>query len=85
LHSDGGRFRHSQLAQLDQLTTVQTSIQPWYSWYGDTVHWNFGEGQDEEKRSGCRGKGTIYLVSLLQVHAMLCVSVVERNRNGGTQ
>jgi hypothetical protein len=82
LHSDGTAPDIRKLAQLDQLTTVQdlhsTVVQLAFS-SGDTVRLNFGEGQDEEKTVEAAMEKERFIWSLLQVHAMLCVSVVERN------
>lgn len=85
LHSDGTAPDIRKLAQLDQLTTVQdlhsTVVQLAFS-SGDTVRLNFGgEGQqeDEEKTAEAAMCKERFIWSLLQVHAMLCVSVVERN------
>lgn len=91
LHSDGTAPDIRKLAQLDQLTTVQdlhsTVVQLAFS-NGDTVRLNFGEDvQEDEKAVVASMDKERFIWSLLQVHAMLCVSVVERNAmgNGGAK
>merc|ERR1712151_1412168 len=84
-HSDGTTPDIRKLIQLDKLTTIQdlqeSTVQLIFSTKdNDTVRIDFSDGN----------KGSIvpsmnkekFIWSLLQIHAMLCVSVVERTSLG---
>jgi len=81
LNSDGANPDIRKLIELDQLTTVQdvtaTVVQLAFS-NGDTVRFDFSE-DDEAKVVEAGLVKERFIWSLLQVHAMLCVSVAERN------
>ena len=81
LNSDGSNPDIRKLIELDQLTTVQdvtaTVVQLAFS-NGDTVRFDFSE-DDEAKVVEAGLVKERFIWSLLQVHAMLCVSVVERS------
>jgi hypothetical protein len=83
-NSDGSNPDIRKLVELDQLTTVQdmtaTQVQLAFQ-NGDTIRFDFTE-DDEDKvvESGLQKERFIW--SLLQIHAMLCVSVVERSTLG---
>jgi len=90
LNSDGANPDIRKLIELDQLTTVQdvtaTVVQLAFQ-NGDTVRFDFSE-DDEAKVVEAGLVKERFIWSLLQVHAMLCVSVVERsslaNTNSGS-
>jgi hypothetical protein len=83
-NSDGSNPDIRKLVELDHLTTVQdmtaTQVQLAFQ-NGDTIRFDFTE-DDEDKvvESGLQKERFIW--SLLQIHAMLCVSVVERSSLG---
>jgi hypothetical protein len=86
LNSDGANPDIRKLIELDQLTTVQdvtaTVVQLAFQ-NGDTVRFDFSE--DDEARVVEAGLvKERFIWSLLQVHAMLCVSVVERSSLANT-
>ena len=95
LHSSGTAPDIRKLVRLDDLTTVQdlhaTVVQLAFR-NGDTIRLDFGNSaaKDEyQAAEGVRDKER-FIWSLLQVHAMLCVSVAERNvmtagANGSTE
>ncbi|KAL3915562.1 MAG: hypothetical protein SGILL_005592, partial [Bacillariaceae sp.] len=81
LNSDGTNPDIRKLIELDQLTTVQdvtaTVVQLAFQ-NGDTVRFDFSE-DDEDKAVEAGLVKERFIWSLLQIHAMLCVSVVERS------
>lgn len=81
LNSDGANPDIRKLIELDQLTTVQdvtaTVVQLAFQ-SGDTVRFDFSE-DDEDKAVEAGLVKERFIWSLLQIHAMLCVSVVERS------
>ena len=83
LHSSGTAPDIRKLIRLDQLTTVHdlhaTVVQLAFR-NGDTIRVDFGSNSNDEYQAveGALDKER-FVWSLLQVHAMLCVSVVERN------
>ena len=92
LHSDGSGPDIRKLIPLDQLATVQdlhsTVVQLAFR-NGDTIRLEFGSGADGDDDA----KNKVverpldkerFIWSLLQIHAMLCMSVVERNSAGTT-
>ena len=86
LNSDGVNPDIRKLIELDQLTTVQdvtaTVVQLAFQ-NGDTVRFDFSE-DDETKIVEAGLVKERFIWSLLQVHAMLCVSVVERSSLAST-
>ena len=86
LNSDGANPDIRKLIELDQLTTVQdvtaTVVQLAFQ-NGDTVRFDFSE-DDEAKVVEAGLVKERFIWSLLQVHAMLCVSVVERSSLANT-
>lgn len=84
LNSDGTNPDIRKLVELDQLTTVQdvtaTEVQLAFQ-NGDTVRFDFSE-DDEDKAVEAGMSKERFIWSLLQIHAMLCVSVVERSTLG---
>jgi Exocyst complex component Sec3 len=86
LNSDGSNPDIRKLIELDQLTTVQdvtaTVVQLAFQ-NGDTVRFDFSE-DDEDKAVEAGLVKERFIWSLLQVHAMLCVSVVERSSLANT-
>jgi hypothetical protein len=84
LNSDGTNPDIRKLVELDHLTTVQdvtaTVVQLAFQ-NGDTVRFDFSE-DDEDKAVEAGMSKERFIWSLLQVHAMLCVSVVERSTLG---
>jgi hypothetical protein len=91
LQNDGTGPDIRKLVPLDQLTTVQdvnsTVVQLAFR-NGDTIRVDFGT-TDEDSNPLERNVSMDrpldkerFIWSLLQIHAMLCVSVVERNSNG---
>jgi len=90
LNNDGANPDIRKLIELDQLTSVQdvtaTVVQLAFQ-NGDTVRFDFSE-DDEAKVVEAGLVKERFIWSLLQVHAMLCVSVVERsslaNTNSGS-
>ena len=86
LNSDGTNPDIRKLIELDQLTTVQdvtaTVVQLAFQ-NGDTVRLDFSE-DDETKVVEAGLVKERFIWSLLQVHAMLCVSVAERNSLANT-
>jgi hypothetical protein len=84
LNSDGANPDIRKLVELDQLTTVQdltaTVVQLAFQ-NGDTIRFDFSE-DDEDKAVEAGMCKERFIWSLLQVHAMLCVSVVERSAIG---
>ena len=84
LNSDGANPDIKKLIELDQLTTVQdltaTTVQLAFQ-NGDTIRFDFSE-DDEEKVVEAGLDKERFIWSLLQVHAMLCVSVVEHSSLG---
>jgi len=85
LNSDGANPDIRKLIELDQLTTVQdvtaTVVQLAFQ-NGDTVRFDFSEDEANVVEAGLVKERFIW--SLLQVHAMLCVSVVERSSLANT-
>jgi hypothetical protein len=92
LQNDGTGPDIRKLVPLDQLTTVQdvnsTVVQLAFR-NGDTIRVDFGSGTEEDSNPLERNvtmdrplDKERFIWSLLQIHAMLCVSVVERNSNG---
>jgi hypothetical protein len=83
LHSSGSAPDIRKLIRLDQLTTVQdlhtTVVQLAFA-NGDTIRLDFGNNSNDEYQvvEGAMDKER-FIWSLIQVHAMLCVSVAERN------
>jgi hypothetical protein len=81
LNSDGTNPDIRKLIELDQLTTVQdvtaTVVQLAFQ-NGDTIRFDFSE-DDEDKAVEAGLVKERFIWSLLQIHAMLCVSVVERS------
>lgn len=86
LNSDGTNPDIRKLIELDQLTTVQdvtaTVVQLAFQ-NGDTVRFDFSD-DDEAKAVEAGLVKEKFIWSLLQVHAMLCVSVVERSSLAST-
>lgn len=86
LNSDGTNPDIRKLIELDQLTTVQdvtaTVVQLAFQ-NGDTVRFDFSE-DDEDKAVEAGLVKERFIWSLLQIHAMLCVSVVERSSLANT-
>lgn len=86
LNSDGTNPDIRKLIELDQLTTVQdmtaTEVQLAFQ-NGDTIRFDFSE-DDEDRAVEAGMSKERFIWSLLQVHAMLCVSVVERSTLGDT-
>jgi hypothetical protein len=84
LNSDGTNPDIRKLVELDQLTTLQdvtaTEVQLAFQ-NGDTIRFDFSE-DDEDKAVEAGMSKERFIWSLLQVHAMLCVSVVERSTLG---
>jgi len=84
LNSDGTSPDIKKLIELDHLTTVQdvtaTEVQLAFN-SGDTVRFDFSE-DDEDKAVEAGMSKERFIWSLLQIHAMLCVSVVERSTIG---
>lgn len=85
LHGDGTGPDIRKLIPLDQLTTIQdlhsTVVQLAFS-NGDTIRLDFG-GDDEPNKVVERPLDKERFVwSLLQIHSMLCMAVVERNSRG---
>jgi len=84
LNTDGANPDIRKLIELDQLTTVQdvtaTVVQLTFQ-NGHTIRFDFSE-EDEEKAVEAGLIKERFTWSLLQVHAMLCVSVVERSTMG---
>jgi hypothetical protein len=84
LNSDGANPDIKKLIELDQLTTVQdltaTVVQLAFQ-NGDTIRFDFSE-DDEDKAVEAGMYKERFIWSLLQVHAMLCVSVVEHSSLG---
>lgn len=95
LHSSGTAPDIRKLIRLDQLTTVQdlhaTVVQLAFR-NGDTIRLDFGtdqlvqnriQQQHQQMRNKEYQEGSLekerFVWSLLQIHAMLCVSVVERS------
>jgi len=82
LHSDGTNPDVRKMIELDQLTTIQnesaTVIQLAFS-DGDTVRIDFDLHQQPDDATSAAMRKERFLWSLLQIHAMLCTSVVERN------
>jgi len=86
LNSDGANPDIRKLIELDQLTTVQdvtTTVVQLAFQNGDTVRFDFSE-DDEAKVVEAGLLKERFIWSLLQVHAMLCVSVVERSSLANT-
>jgi len=92
LHSDGSGPDIRKLIPLDQLATVQdlhsTVVQLAFR-NGDTIRLEFGSGgdEDDDKKNKVVERPLDkerFIWSLLQIHAMLCMSVVERNSAGTT-
>jgi hypothetical protein len=86
LNSDGTNPDIRKLIELDQLTTVQdvtaTVVQLAFQ-NGDTVRFDFSE-DDEDKAVEAGLVKERFIWSLLQIHAMLCVSVAERSSLAST-
>lgn len=86
LSSDGSNPDIRKLIELDHLTTVQdvtaTVVQLAFH-NGDTIRFDFSE-DDEDKAVEAGLVKERFIWSLLQVHAMLCVSVVERSSLANT-
>jgi hypothetical protein len=86
LNTDGTSPDIRKLIELDQLSTVQdvtaTVVQLTFQ-NGHTLRFDFSE-EDEEKAVEAGLIKERFIWSLLQVHAMLCVSVVERSAIGDT-
>ena len=86
LNSDGTNPDIRKLIEFDQLTTVQdmsaTEVQLAFQ-NGDAIRFDFSE-DDEEKAVEAGMRKERFIWSLLQVHAMLCVSAVERSSLGST-
>lgn len=84
LNTDGTSPDIRKLIELDQLTTVQdvtaTVVQLTFQ-NGHTIRFDFSE-EDEDKAVEAGLIKERFIWSLLQVHAMLCVSVVERSAIG---
>lgn len=85
MHYDGSGPDIRKLISLEQLTTVQdlhsTVVQLAFS-NGDTIRLDFG-GDDERNKVVERSLDKErFIWSLLQIHAMLCMAVVERNSRG---
>mmetsp|Transcript_24850 Transcript_24850/g.61123 ORF Transcript_24850/g.61123 Transcript_24850/m.61123 type:complete len:1313 (+) Transcript_24850:227-4165(+) len=84
LNTDGANPDIRKLIELDQLTTVQdvtaTVVQLTFQ-NGHTIRFDFSE-EDEDKAVEAGLIKERFIWSLLQVHAMLCVSVVERSTMG---
>lgn len=84
LNTDGANPDIRKLIELDQLTTVQdvtaTVVQLTFQ-NGHTIRYDFSE-EDEDKAVEAGLIKERFIWSLLQVHAMLCVSVVERSTMG---
>jgi hypothetical protein len=90
LHSDGTGPDIRKLIPLDQLTTVQdlhsTVVQLAFS-NGDTIRLDFGGDDSDDHMVQAKVverplDKERFVWSLLQVHAMLCMAVVERNSRG---
>jgi hypothetical protein len=90
LNPDGTNPDVRKLVELDQLTTVQnistggaTIVQLVFA-DGDTVKLDFAvdEGPDMANVPSATMRKERFVWSLLQIHAMLCTSVVERNSLG---
>jgi hypothetical protein len=86
INPDGTSPDVRKLVELDQLTTVQnvttggaTVVQLVFQ-DGDTVKLDFAVDDAQESTASMRKEKFIW--SLLQIHAMLCTSVVERNSLG---
>ena len=86
LNSDGTNPDIRKLIELDQLTTVQdvtaTEVQLAFQ-NGDTIRFDFSE-DDEDKAVEAGMCKERFIWSLLQAHAMLCISVVERSTLGSS-
>jgi hypothetical protein len=84
INGDGANPDIKKLIELDHLTTVQdvsaTVVQLAFQ-NGDTVRFDFSE-DDEDKAVEAGMAKERFIWSALQVHAMLCVSVVERSAIG---
>ena len=84
LNSDGTSPDIKKLIELEHLTTVQdvtaTEVQLAFQ-SGDTIRFDFSE-DDEDKAVEAGMSKERFIWSLLQIHAMLCVSVVERSTIG---
>jgi hypothetical protein len=83
LNADGTSPDVRKLIPLQDLTTIQdlhaTVLQLAFI-NGDTIRLDFGQtGADESKAAEGSLDKERFIWSLMQVHAMLCVSVVERN------
>mmetsp|Transcript_7771 Transcript_7771/g.19335 ORF Transcript_7771/g.19335 Transcript_7771/m.19335 type:complete len:1331 (+) Transcript_7771:399-4391(+) len=81
LNSDGSNPDIRKLIELDQLTTVQdvtATVMQLAFQNGDTIRFDFSEDDDANAVEAGLVKER-FIWSLLQVHAMLCVSVVERS------
>lgn len=80
LHSDGTGPDIRKLVPLDQLTTVQdlhsTVVQLAFS-NGDTIRLDFGDDDVRNKVVERSLDKERFIWSLLQIHAMLCMAVVE--------
>lgn len=87
INSDGTGPDIRKLVPLDQLTTVQdlhsTVVQLAFS-NGDTIRLDFGDDDDRNKVVERPLDKERFIWSLLQIHAMLCMAVVERNSRGAT-
>jgi hypothetical protein len=90
LHSDGTGPDIRKLIPLDQLTTVQdlhsTVLQLAFA-NGDTIRLDFGGDDSDDHMVQAKVverplDKERFVWSLLQVHAMLCMAVVERNSRG---
>eukprot|EP00536_Pseudo-nitzschia_multiseries_P000513 jgi/Psemu1/233676/estExt_Genewise1.C_60177 len=86
LNSDGANPDIRKLIGLEQLTTVQdvtaTVVQLAFQ-NGDTIRFDFSEEDDSKVVEAGLVKER-FIWSLLQVHAMLCVSVVEQSSLANT-
>lgn len=86
INGDGTNPDIKKLIELDHLTTVQdvsaTVVQLSFQ-NGDTIRFDFSE-DDEDKAVEAGMTKERFIWSALQVHAMLCVSVVERSAIGRT-
>ena len=85
MQHDGSGPDIRKLISLDQLTTVQdlhsTVVQLAFS-NGDTIRLDFGGDDDRNKVVERSLDKERFIWSLLQIHSMLCMAVVERNSRG---
>ena len=81
LHSDGSGPDIRKMIPLDQLSTVQdlhTTVVQLAFVNGDSIRIDFG-GEEEDKVAEASMDKERFIWSLLQTHAILCTTVVERN------